>query len=115
MLKTSSPMEVGANATYNKTQLKKIIKDCTVKDVRRNIDSLFKRIEKHLAEGEDGAASGPGVAMPGTALSVVWKGCEEEMVRVTERFMKFLATCHKDTSLEYSVADVETAFKKHRA
>lgn len=111
-LKTSSAAEVSSNANYNKSQLKKVIKDTTAKDVKRNVDSLFKRVEKHFAEDE---GSGPGVAMPGTVLAAVWKACEEELLRVTERFNKLLAAAYKDSTLEYSVGDVDTAFRKHRA
>ena len=53
--------------------------------------------------------------MPGTALLVVWQACEDDMVKLTERFLKFIATCHKESNVEFSVGDVESAFKKHRA
>ncbi|CCA67704.1 related to Exocyst complex component Sec3 [Serendipita indica DSM 11827] len=115
LLKTMSPTDVGSNSSYNKSQLKKLIKDHTSKDIKRQIDGMFKRVEKHFAEGEDNAGNAASVAvLPGTVIYVVWKACEDEMVSLTERFFKFIATCHKEMNAEYSVADVESGFKKHR-
>ena len=48
-------------------------------------------------------------------LYVVWKAGEDEMVSLTERLLKFIATCYKEMNAEYSVADVESGFKKHGA
>lgn len=115
LLKTAAPSDVAGNSSYNKAALKKVIKDNTTKDVRRNVDAMFKRVEKNF-EGEEGTTgAGGGAVMPGTALFVVWQACEDEMVKLTERFLKFIATCHKDVNAELSVGDVEAAFKKHRA
>lgn len=116
MLKTLSPTDVASNSSYNKSALKKIIKDNTPKDVKRNVDAIFKRVEKHFSEGEEAGGGGGGsFAMPGTVLGVVWQACEDDMIKLTERFLKFIATCHKESSSEFFVADVESAFKKHRA
>lgn len=114
MLKTLSPTDVASNSSYNKAQLKKVIKDNTAKDIKRNVDAIFKRVEKHFSDGDE-AAGGGGVAMPGTVLLVVWQACEDDTVKLTERFLKFIATCHKESNAEFSVGDVESAFKKHRA
>ena len=117
LLKALSPSEVASSSTHNKATLKKLIKDNTAKDVKRNIDSMFKRVEKHFMEGDEagGGGSATGVALPGTVLLVVWKACEDEVISITERFLKFISACHKESSAEYSVADVEAAFRKHRA
>lgn len=88
-----------------------MVKEYSAKDMRRNIDSLYKRVEKHYADpGEEHAGNSASV------LKGVWMACEQELVRATERFTKLIAQCYKDTgvTLEYSVQDVETAFRKHR-
>jgi hypothetical protein len=115
LLKNQSPSDVASSATHNKAMLKKLLKDTTAKDVKRNIDAMFKRVEKHFAEDEAGGGSATGVAMPGTVLLVAWKACEDELIGITERLLKFISTCHKDSSAEYSVTDVEAAFRKHKA
>lgn len=118
LLKTLSPADVASNSSFNKSTLKKLIKDTSVKDIKRHVDTLFKRVEKHFAEGDEaggGGGSGTNTAIPGTVLYVVWKACEDELIGLTERLLKLIATCHKESNLEYTVADVEAAFRKHRA
>lgn len=120
LLKTTAPSEVSSNSSYSKSALKKVIKEYTAKDVRKHIDVLFKRVEKHFTEAsektttEDVSVS-TGIAS-GTVMVGVWKACEEELLRITELFAKRITQCYKDTgvSLEYSAADVEAAFKRHR-
>ena len=56
-------------------------------------------------------------AAPGrTNTSLLWKACEEELLRITELFNKRLAQCYAESgvSLEYTPADVEAAFRRHR-
>jgi len=117
LLKTTAPTEVSKNASYNRSALKRVVKDYNVKDVRKHIDSLFKRVEKHFTEGSDNATpeTSKGIAA-GTALLGVWKACEEEVLRITELFLKRIAQCYSDANvpLEYSASDVEAAFKRHR-
>ena len=114
LLKTQSASDVASGATHNKQMLKKLTKDNTAKDIRRHIDAMFKRVEKHFAEGDE-AGGAAMTAMPGTVLYVVWKACEDELVGLTERLLAFMATCHKDASAELTVGDVEAAFRKHKA
>lgn len=42
--------------------------------------------------------------------------CEQELVRDTERFSGIMAQCYRDSGvgLEYTILEVEAAFKKHR-
>ncbi|KAI3622586.1 exocyst protein [Moniliophthora roreri] len=116
LLKNSPASEVSTNSSYSKSALKKAVKEYNAKDVRKHVDSLFKRVEKHFTEASEKATTeeSGGIA-PGTVLVGVWKGCEEELLRITELFNKRIAQCYGDTgvSLEYTVADVESAFKRH--
>ncbi|KAI0778389.1 exocyst complex component Sec3-domain-containing protein [Trametes elegans] len=120
LLKTTAPTEISSKSSYSRSALKKVVKEYTAKDVRKYIDALFKRVEKHFTEAsekattEDASAS-TGIA-PGTVLVGVWKACEEELLRITELFNKRISQCYRDTgvSLEYTAADVEAAFKRHR-
>jgi exocyst complex component 1 len=97
-----------------------VIKEYNSKDVRKHIDSLFKRTEKHFTEASDiatseQASSSTGIA-PGTVLVGVWKACEEELLRMTDFFSKKIDQCYANTgvTLEYTAADVEASFKRHR-
>ncbi|KAH8099365.1 exocyst complex component Sec3-domain-containing protein [Cristinia sonorae] len=115
LLKTTAPSEISSNSTYSKTALKKVVKEFTAKDVRKNVDALFKRVEKHFTETTGSEQSSSSMAS-GTALAGVWKACEDELLRITELFSKRIAQCYQSSgvTLEYTAADVEGAFKRHR-
>ncbi|KAL0578603.1 hypothetical protein V5O48_003394 [Marasmius crinis-equi] len=116
LLKNSAPSEVSTNSSYNRSALKKVVKEYNAKDIRKHVDSLFKRVEKHFTEASEKATTeeSGGIA-PGTVLVGVWKGCEEELLRITELFNKRIGQCYADSgiTLEYTAADVESAFRRH--
>lgn len=144
LLKTTAPTEVQNNSTYSKSALKKVVKEYNAKDVRKHIDALFKRVEKHFED--DGGTSNLGGLQPGSALPTsklapsslfgsdshlngnvgggaggavvagVWKACEEEVLRNTELFQKRIGQCYAGSgvSLEYGPSDVCDAFKRHK-
>ncbi|EGN91691.1 hypothetical protein SERLA73DRAFT_67000 [Serpula lacrymans var. lacrymans S7.3] len=117
LLLTTAPTEVSKNSSYSKSSLKKVIKEFDGKDVRKLVDILFKRVEKHFTEASEKATTEESsVIAPGTVLVGVWKACEEELQRITELFNKRIAQCYADSglSLEYTAADVEAAFRRHR-
>ncbi|KAJ7048537.1 exocyst complex component Sec3-domain-containing protein [Mycena amicta] len=118
LLKTTAPSEVATNANYNKSALKKVVKEFSVKDVRKHVDALYKRVEKHFTEAsEKTTTEESGGIAPGTVMVGVWKACEEELLRVTELVRKRIAQCYADSgiTLEYTTPDVEAAFRRQRS
>ena len=95
-------------SSYNRSSLRKVIKDYDAKDIRKNVDSLFKRVEKHFTDEETDAVS--------SAMAGVWMACEKELLDMTDLFLDRINRCFKDTglSLDYSKSDVEAAFKRHK-
>jgi exocyst complex component 1 len=119
LLKTTAPSEVSSNSAYSKSALKKVVKEYNAKDVRKHVDGLSRRVEKHFTDADSKAlADGnrAGAIAPGTVLVGVWRACEEELLRLTEGWGKRVAQCYADSgvNLEYTAGDVEAAFKKHR-
>jgi hypothetical protein len=117
LLKTTAPSEVSNRSGYNRSTLKKVVKEYDAKDVRKHVDALFKRVEKHFTEASEVTTGESSGITPGTVLVGVWKACEEELLRITEIFAKRMTQCYANAgvSLEYSAADVEAAFKRNRA
>ncbi|KAN0100480.1 Exocyst complex component Sec3 domain containing protein [Tylopilus felleus] len=117
LLKTTAPSEVQKNSNYSKSSLKKVLKEFDGKDVRKHIDVLFRRVEKHFTEAEEKATreESSGIA-PGTVMVGVWKACEEELQRMTEGFNARISQCYADSgiTMEYTSSDVESGFKRHR-
>lgn len=115
-MKTTAPSEVSSNSSYSKSALKKVVKEYDAKDVRKHVEALFKRVEKHFTDASEATTGESSGITPGTVLVGVWKACEEELLRITEIFSKRIARCYatSNVSLEYSVADVEAAFRRNR-
>ncbi|KAI9513060.1 exocyst complex component sec3 subunit [Russula earlei] len=116
LLKTTAPSEVSNNSSYSRSALKKVVKEYDSKDVRKHVDALFKRVEKHFTEASEVTTGDTSGITLGTVLVGVWKACEDELLRITEIFAKRIAQCYANAgvSLEYSAADVEAAFKRNR-
>ncbi|KZT54682.1 hypothetical protein CALCODRAFT_377065 [Calocera cornea HHB12733] len=117
-LQISSAQDVLANSVFSKSNLKRIVKDFNSKDMRKIIDALFKRVEKHFVAAEGTAAAGKGEASIASdpILPGVWKACEEEMVRQTERFSGLIKLVYGDAgiALEYTVQDVQAACRRQQ-
>jgi hypothetical protein len=117
LLKTTTPTEVSKNSDFNKSALKKVVKEFNAKDVRKHVDGLYKRVEKHFMDvAEKTATEEVSDIAPGTVVADVWKACEEELMQITELFIKRVSQCYSDSgvSLEYSTSDVEAAFRRHK-
>ena len=116
LLKTTAPTEVANNSSYSRSALKRVIKEYDSKDIRKHVDVLFKRVEKHFTEASEKTMDESSGIAPGTVLVGVWKACEDELLRITELFAKRISQCYQSSgiSLEYTAADVEAAFKRHR-
>ncbi|KAF8807747.1 exocyst complex component, sec3 subunit [Phlegmacium glaucopus] len=116
-VKDSNPAEVTNNSNYNKAALRRIIKDYNSKDIRKHVDTLSKRVEKHFTESSEKTTMEEvsGIAA-GTVLVGVWKACEKELVKLTELFSYRISQWYGDSgvSLEYTTSDIETAFRKQR-
>jgi hypothetical protein len=116
LLQTTAPSEVHNNSSFSRSALKKVVKEYDSKDMRRNIDGLYKRVEKHF-DADEGAPSASGQSgAAGPVFVGVWNACEEELIRLTDKWAKLIAQCYTDSgvSLEYSAGDVRAAFRRHR-
>lgn len=116
-MKTTSPTEISSNSAYNKATLKRICKEFNSKDVRKHVDVLFKRVEKHFTEAsEKTTTEDSGGITPGTVLVGVWKACEDELLKLTTHFLSLISQCYGDsgTTLDYTAADLEAAFRRQR-
>ncbi|GJJ09890.1 hypothetical protein Clacol_004114 [Clathrus columnatus] len=102
LLQSTSPADVADKPNYNKGALKRVIKEYNAKDIRRHVDALYKRVEKHYTDEDFPTNSA-------ILLKAVWMACEQELVKSTERFNRITAQCYKDAnvSLEYTTQDVE--------
>ncbi|KIJ46415.1 hypothetical protein M422DRAFT_140811, partial [Sphaerobolus stellatus SS14] len=70
LLKTTAPSEISNNSSYNKSALKRVVKEYNAKDMRRHVDALFKRVEKHFADSNEDLGGSSA-----TLVKNVWNAC----------------------------------------
>ncbi|KAK3866865.1 hypothetical protein Pcinc_027628 [Petrolisthes cinctipes] len=91
--------EVGYQLAYSKQELRKVIKEYPGKEVRRGLDLLYKKVEKHLSE-------------EGNLLQVVWRAMQEEFIRQYKLIEDLIHRCYPGAmiALEFSIDDILNYF-----
>jgi hypothetical protein len=83
------PTEVSLHSAYTRSALRRVTGELRAKDLRKAIDALYKRVDKHFGgEVSNQAADHTDV------LKTVWKACEEEMVRLVTAWKGLIAKCY---------------------
>lgn len=59
------------------------------KDLRKAIDALYKRVDKHFGDATTSSS-----AEHALVLKTVWNACEEEMQRLTVAWKELIAKCY---------------------
>lgn len=95
MTHTSTPEEVSFHMNYNKTQLRKVISMFPPKEIKKSLEQLYKRVDKHFSEEEG-------------LLQVVWRGIQEEFIRQHEKMEDLIHKCYPDAGvkLEFTIQDL---------
>lgn len=89
LLRTMPPTEVSLHSAYTRSALRRVTSELRAKDLRKAIDALYKRVDKHFG----GEVSNQAVGHT-DVLKTVWKACEEEMVRLMTAWKGLIAKCY---------------------
>ncbi|KAI9205813.1 exocyst complex component Sec3-domain-containing protein [Polychytrium aggregatum] len=82
-----TPEEISFRLQYNKSALKDVLKRYPGKEIRKGLESLYKRVEKHFPS-ENGL------------LQVAWRGIQEEFTRQLRKYEDTMARCYPDSGLK---------------
>ncbi|KAG2192485.1 hypothetical protein INT47_002164 [Mucor saturninus] len=95
MTHTGTPEEVSFHMNYNKTQLRRVITMYPPKEIKKSLEQLYKRVDKHFSEEEG-------------LLQVVWRGIQEEFIRQHEKMEDLIHKCYSDAGahLEFTIQDL---------
>ncbi|CAI9726036.1 exocyst complex component 1-like isoform X1 [Octopus vulgaris] len=87
--------EVGYQLAFSKQELRKVIKEYPGKEVKKGLEHLYRKVEKHLCEEEN-------------LFEVVWHTMQDEFIRAYKHYENLINNCYPDSliSLEFSMADV---------
>ncbi|KAA0187594.1 hypothetical protein HAZT_HAZT005624 [Hyalella azteca] len=91
--------EVGYQLAFSKQELRKVIKDYPGREVKKGLEQLYKKVEKHLCE-------------EGNLLQVVWRAMQEEFIRQYKAIEELTQRCYPDAQicLDFTINDILAYF-----
>lgn len=95
LLRTTPPTEVSLHSAYTKSALRRTLSDLRAKDLRKAVDALYKRVDKHFGDASVTNPSAEHVVV----LKTVWTACEDEMQRLTSVWRGLIEKCYPVSSL----------------
>lgn len=107
--------EVPLHHAYSKGTAKKLVRDHTAKDMRKGIEALSKRVQKHFDDEEPTTSMQVALERDEVShvLAQVWASCEAQCLVEWERFGRLLRTCYPESQLQpdVSAAEVKRLFQ----
>lgn len=107
VLQRSGTEDISTRHSHSKSVFKKILGNHDGKEIKRGIETLKKRVDKHFGDSDD-------PALCARLLEKIFDRLEAEYIDAHKRAQKLLLTVYKDQGLEleFMVQDVQTAFRK---
>ncbi|XP_063314100.1 exocyst complex component 1 isoform X6 [Pelobates fuscus] len=87
--------EVSYQLAFSKQELRKVIKDYPGKEVKKGLDNLYRKVDKHLCEEEN-------------LLQVVWHSMQDEFIRQYKDFEGLIEKCYTGAgiTMEFTIQDI---------
>eukprot|EP00112_Aurelia_sp_Birch-Aquarium-sp1_P011123 Seg2346.6 transcript_id=Seg2346.6/GoldUCD/mRNA.D3Y31 product="Exocyst complex component 1" protein_id=Seg2346.6/GoldUCD/D3Y31 len=82
--------DVGYQIAYNQQELKNIMKDYTAKEIKKGLEHLYKKVEKHLTTEN--------------LVQVIWRNMQLEFVRQYEHYQELISQCYPGSNITLPVA-----------
>ncbi|KAA8572735.1 hypothetical protein EYC84_003321 [Monilinia fructicola] len=101
-----SASRISAMPSHSKSTFKKILAGYDAKEIRKGIETLKKRVEKHFGDADD-----PGLSRE--LVNKVYQQCERFYERVDDRILTISRDVYDgEVIAEWTRADISTAFRK---
>jgi exocyst complex component 1 len=113
----SNPSEdVTARISFSKSAFKKVLSHYDPRELRKGIDLLHRRVDKHFGQNQDdgdGLYSPRGPAIAKELVQEVWKECQKEYVDITDMCKRIVTTYYPEgVQIEFTLNDVNEAFAR---
>uniref|UniRef100_A0A8C6Z249 Exocyst complex component 1-like n=1 Tax=Nothoprocta perdicaria TaxID=30464 RepID=A0A8C6Z249_NOTPE len=91
--------EVSFHLAYSKQELRKVIEKYPSKEVKRALETLYRKIHKHLCPEEN-------------LLPVVWQAMEQEFIRQYQEFEDLIRRCYAGSgiTMDFTMEDLLSYF-----
>ncbi len=106
LLSSTSAPSIATRASHSRSTFKKLLSTYDTKEIRRGIETLRKRVEKHFGDADD-----PGLSR-GLVLKVQ-KECENRYYSVGDRAARIVQDVYEGSlEVEWKREDVSAAFRR---
>uniref|UniRef100_A0A4W4GWP3 Exocyst complex component 1 n=1 Tax=Electrophorus electricus TaxID=8005 RepID=A0A4W4GWP3_ELEEL len=87
--------EVSYQLAFSKQELRKVIREYPGKEVKKGLDNLYKKVDKHLCEEE-------------SLLQVVWHSMQDEFIRQYKHFEGLINRCYPGSgiTMDFTIQDM---------
>ncbi|EPB80848.1 hypothetical protein ANCCEY_00050 [Ancylostoma ceylanicum] len=98
-MRGTKPDEISYQPQFSRVELKKVIAMYPGKEVKKGLEQLYKKVEKHLVDHS-------------SLLQVVWREMQDQFLKQLQGYQRLMATCYPGSKieLEVSVQDVLSYF-----
>ncbi len=101
-----SPTSIASRASHSRSAFKKLLAAYDIKEIRRGIETLKKRVEKHFGDADD-------VSLSRGLVAKVLRECEIRYLGVGDRTAKVVKDVYEGSlEVEWRREDVVAAFKR---
>lgn len=93
--------EISYQMAYSKQELRKVIREYPAREVKKGLDSLYRKVEKHLCEEEN-------------LLQVVWRAMQEEFIQQYKYIEELIQRCYPGSMivLDFSIQNILEFFSE---
>ncbi|XP_054167018.1 exocyst complex component 1-like [Oppia nitens] len=94
--------EIGYQLAFSKQELRKIIKDCNLKEVKKGLEDMYRKVEKHTCEPTT------------TLIQVIWRSMQEEFIIQYKTIQEMIERCYPDANITllFTIDDVLNVFSE---
>ncbi|KJH44984.1 exocyst complex component 1 family protein [Dictyocaulus viviparus] len=92
-MRGAKPEEISYQPQFSRIELKKVIAMYPGKEVKKGLEQLYKKVEKHLVDHS-------------SLLQVVWREMQEQFLKQLQGYQRLMSICYPGSKIELEV-DVE--------
>ncbi|XP_066588427.1 exocyst complex component 1 [Prorops nasuta] len=93
--------EISYQMAFSKQELRRVVKEYPAREVKKGLENLYRKVEKHLCEEEN-------------LLQVVWREMQGEFIAQYRYIEELIRRCYPDSniSLEFTIQDILEFFSE---
>ncbi|XP_023247474.1 exocyst complex component 1 isoform X2 [Copidosoma floridanum] len=93
--------EISYQMAFSRQELRKVVKEYPAREVKKGLENLYRKVEKHLCEEEN-------------LLQVVWREMQGEFITQYKHIEELIQRCYPDSNvtLEFSIQNILEFFSE---